>query len=63
MVQENLEIEDGFAHQERRLREKPWWRKRRTNVVVTEVGYGVVKMARRAGLVHLQGFLSVEKVN
>ena len=63
MVQVDLEIMDGFARRRSILREQPWRLKRRTNVAVTQAGYGVLKMARRAGLVHLQSFLGVEKID
>ncbi len=63
MVQVDLEIMDGFARRRSILREQPWRLKRRTNVAVTQAGYGVLKMARRTTLIDLEGLFGMKKVD
>ncbi len=63
VVQVDLEIVCGFARRRRILREQPWRLKRRTNVVMTQAGYGVVKMARRTTLIDLEGFFGMKEID
>jgi hypothetical protein len=63
MLQVHLKIADRIVRRHRFFCEKSWWLERRANVAVTQVGNGVVEVARRTVLIDLQSLLGVEKIN
>ena len=62
MLQVHLKIADRIVRRNRFFCEKSWWLERRANVAVTQVGNGVVEVARRTVLIDLEGRLSVEEI-